>query len=159
MSDDVVASLKSFPGKTTRSASRKPAGMKTARALEGTGKTKWMDATRGYGFLVDVVTGGEVFVHYTALKRASRGQRYLLTNEIVEYTAEDTPRGLVATAVSGPGGGPLKCEALDDGWSDYGEKRGAPASCASKPPRRDSKRRWGQGAAARGGGGSSKLTN
>jgi cold shock CspA family protein len=150
MSGDAVAgSLEAFPGET-------PPGMKTdaapgaTRALEGKGRTQWMDRTRGYGFLVDVATGGEVYVHYTALKRASRGQRYLLTNEIVEYTAEETPRGLVATSVAGAGGGPLRCEALDGGWSEYGAGGGASSvSTPREPPPRDAKRRRGREGAGR----------
>ena len=74
------------------------------------GRTKWMNPDKGFGFIVDLNTGNDIFVHYTALKRETRGWRGLYPNEYVSYVAEESPNGPVATCVTGVQGGPLMCE-------------------------------------------------
>lgn len=74
------------------------------------GRCKWFEATKGYGFLIDVESSDEIFVHYSALRRASQGWRCLWANEYVEYIAESSEQGPIATCVTGIHGGPLMCE-------------------------------------------------
>lgn len=38
-----------------------------------TGKIKWFNATKGYGFIVPDEGGGDVFIHVTALEKAGLG--------------------------------------------------------------------------------------
>jgi cold shock CspA family protein len=77
-------------------------------------RCKWFEATKGYGFLVDIEASNEIFVHYSALRRASQGWRCLWTNEYVEYIAESSEQGPIATCVTGIHGGPLMCEQARD---------------------------------------------
>ena len=74
------------------------------------GRCKWFEETKGYGFLIDVESSDEIFVHYSALRRASQGWRCLWSNEYVEYIAEGSEQGPIATCVTGIHGGPLLCE-------------------------------------------------
>jgi CspA family cold shock protein len=74
------------------------------------GRCKWMNASKGFGFIVDLATGKDVFVHYTSLKRATRGFRCLYPNEYVQFVYENSPSGPITRAVSGVKGGPLMCE-------------------------------------------------
>jgi len=81
-------------------------------ALPNVGWTKFFSAQKGYGFLTDLDTGREVFVHYTALQRRDRGWRGLYRGEYVAYRPFVDENGHVsAVEVTGVGGGPLMCEA------------------------------------------------
>lgn len=48
-----------------------------------TGKVKWFNATKGYGFIAPDDGGKDVFVHISALERA--GLRSLNDNQAVSY--------------------------------------------------------------------------
>jgi cold shock CspA family protein len=74
--------------------------------------TKFFDATKGYGFLLDVETGKDVFVHFSALQCRERGWRGLYKGEYVNYRPSLNADGRSAAAeVTGVAGGPLMCEA------------------------------------------------
>ena len=76
------------------------------------GRCKWMAHSKGYGFLIDIFSEEEVFLHYSALVRSTHGWRGLYQNEYVEYTRSVGPTGLpMALHVTGLHGGPLMCEA------------------------------------------------
>lgn len=62
-----------------------------------TGKCKWFDARKGYGFITDDQTGREYFVHHT--KISQNGYRYLDTDDPVCFELEATDRGLIAVQV------------------------------------------------------------
>jgi CspA family cold shock protein len=54
------------------------------------GKVKWFDAKKGYGFLVSN-EGGDVFVHYAHI--TGEGFRSLEEGQSVEFDVEATPKG------------------------------------------------------------------
>ena len=49
-----------------------------------TGKVKWFNQEKGYGFITDDEDGKDVFVHYTAIN--AEGFRTLEEGQIVEFT-------------------------------------------------------------------------
>ena len=55
-----------------------------------TGKVKWFNTTRGYGFLTQE-DGSDVFVHHTGI--VADGYRSLADNEPVEFDIELQPNG------------------------------------------------------------------
>ena len=61
-----------------------------------TGTVKWFSDAKGYGFITRDA-GEDVFVHYTGID--SQGFRTLHEGERVEFTVEQTAKGLQATHV------------------------------------------------------------
>ncbi len=61
-----------------------------------TGKVKWFNDQKGFGFIADEA-GRDVFVHHTIIE--GEGFKTLTDGESVEYEAEETPKGLKATRV------------------------------------------------------------
>ena len=62
-----------------------------------TGKVKWFNDQKGFGFIAADADGRDVFVHHTVID--GQGFRTLADGETVEYDAEDGPKGLKATRV------------------------------------------------------------
>jgi CspA family cold shock protein len=62
-----------------------------------TGKVKWFNDQKGFGFISNEVDARDVFVHHSVIE--SQGFRTLQDGEAVEYDAEDGPKGLKATRV------------------------------------------------------------
>ncbi len=62
-----------------------------------TGKVKWFNASKGYGFL-EREGGPDVFVHFSAIQ--SDGYRSLQEGQQVEFTIENGPKGLQAANVT-----------------------------------------------------------
>jgi cold shock protein len=60
------------------------------------GKVKWFDAKKGYGFILGP-EGQDVFVHFSVIE--SEGFRVLKDGEDVEYEPVQGPRGLQAGRV------------------------------------------------------------
>ncbi|HAH07440.1 MAG TPA: cold-shock protein [Elusimicrobia bacterium] len=56
-----------------------------------TGKVKWFNDQKGFGFITPDDGSRDVFVHYTAL--ASEGLRNLAENQSVEYEIEESEKG------------------------------------------------------------------
>ena len=61
-----------------------------------TGKVKWFNDQKGFGF-ISSETGKDVFVHHSVID--GTGFRTLQENETVEYDFEDGPKGMKATKV------------------------------------------------------------
>ena len=62
-----------------------------------TGKVKWFNDQKGFGFICSELDQRDVFVHHSVIE--SEGFRTLQDGESVEYDAEDGPKGLKATRV------------------------------------------------------------
>jgi len=69
-----------------------------------TGKVKWFDPKKGYGFIVGL-EGQDVFVHYTSI--VGTGFRALKDGETVEYEAAEGTKGFQASRVTRQAG-PVK---------------------------------------------------
>jgi CspA family cold shock protein len=62
-----------------------------------TGRIKWFDATRGFGFLVSEQCEGDVLIHFSVLRE--HGRRSLPEGAIVEALVERQERGLQARKI------------------------------------------------------------
>jgi CspA family cold shock protein len=62
-----------------------------------TGKVKWFNDQKGFGFIMAEKTGKDVFVHHSVIEGS--GFKTLQENEVVEYEFEDGPKGMKATKV------------------------------------------------------------
>ncbi len=62
-----------------------------------TGKVKWFDKKKGFGFIQPDEGGGDVFVHHQAIQ--AEGFRVLEEGQAVEYTLEQTAKGSRAIEV------------------------------------------------------------
>lgn len=62
-----------------------------------TGKVKWFNAQKGYGFIKQD-NGDDVFVHYS--KITSEGYRSLAQGDSVEFEVTDGEKGLQAVNVT-----------------------------------------------------------
>ncbi len=66
-------------------------GRKLKKSFNGeTGKIKWFDPSKGYGFLIRD-KGGDLFVHLRSVRPEDR--RKLRENTRVKFTVEDTEKG------------------------------------------------------------------
>jgi CspA family cold shock protein len=62
-----------------------------------TGKIKWFNDQKGFGFIADDNGGEDVFVHFSAVEKD--GFKTLKEGQAVEYAAESSGKGLKATKV------------------------------------------------------------
>lgn len=65
--------------------------------LRQTGKVKWFNENKGYGFILSDEGARDVFVHYSEIR--DDGYRTLAEGETVEYELMDSPKGPQAKAV------------------------------------------------------------
>ena len=65
--------------------------------MKRTGKVKWFNETKGYGF-IEQDGEKDVFVHYTAIRMD--GYRTLREGQPVEFVVLETPKGLQASEVT-----------------------------------------------------------
>ncbi len=62
-----------------------------------TGKVKWFDDSKGWGFIE--TEQGDVFVHYSAVVSSVPGRKTLYEGQEVELDLEEGPKGLKAANV------------------------------------------------------------
>ena len=61
------------------------------------GTVKWFNNGKGYGF-IERESGDDIFVHYSAI--TGDGYRSLEEGQRVEFSVEETPKGLQAASVT-----------------------------------------------------------
>lgn len=59
-----------------------------------TGKVKWFDSKKGFGFICGPRDGQDIFVHYTSIQ--GEGFRSLKDGESVEFDLVESDKGLQA---------------------------------------------------------------
>lgn len=79
------------------------------------GQVKWFDKKKGFGFLQDVVTKTDFFVHHSALQvHDTETFRFLIIGEYVEYnlvpSLNNSKHKTIAADVTGMKRGLLMCE-------------------------------------------------
>ena len=62
-----------------------------------TGKVKWFNENKGYGFIQQEDDGQDIFVHYSDIE--GEGFRTLSEGEDVQYELAEGPKGFHATKV------------------------------------------------------------
>ena len=62
-----------------------------------TGKIKWFNDQKGFGFIASDKGGKDIFVHHSVIEGS--GFKTLQDGETVEYEAEEGPKGSKATKV------------------------------------------------------------
>ncbi|MBC2769116.1 MULTISPECIES: cold-shock protein [Pusillimonas] len=62
-----------------------------------TGKVKWFNADKGFGFITPDAGGADVFAHFSAID--GRGYRSLNEGQAVEFEVNDGPKGPQAAQI------------------------------------------------------------
>jgi CspA family cold shock protein len=71
--------------------------LKGGSRLRHTGKVKWFNENKGFGFILQEDGGQDIFVHYSEIKQD--GFRTLNEGELVEFELTESAKGPQAKAV------------------------------------------------------------
>ena len=83
----------------------------TEQATRHQSSVKWFNPRTGYGFLTDLKTSEDIFVHHKGIKVDSDVYRTLITGEYVCYDlSSDNSGKKLAVNVTGIADGPLMCQ-------------------------------------------------
>ena len=66
--------------------------------VKATGKVKWFNESKGFGFITPDDNSKDVFVHFSAIQ--AEGFRTLAEGQPVSYEVEQGPKGPQATQVT-----------------------------------------------------------
>ena len=83
-----------------------------------TGKVKWFNGEKGYGFIVQDDGGADVFVHFSAIQ--GQGYKSLNEGDEVEYQVEQGSKGLQASNVTVTNAAPVRDDERDGGFGGGG---------------------------------------
>ena len=92
--------MQRLSAETTQEVSPEPMSMGEESLPDGqqcTGRVKWFDATRGFGFLISDDCDGDILVHFSVLKE--HGRRSLPEGATVECIAAHQDRGFQARKI------------------------------------------------------------
>lgn len=65
-----------------------------------TGKVKWFNEKKGFGFIERDDNRKDIFVHFSAIQDAEPGKKNLAEGETVQFVEEPTEKGLQAGKVT-----------------------------------------------------------
>ena len=65
-----------------------------------TGKVKWFNNDKGYGFIEHPEGGSDIFVHYSAIEGEGNEYRTLTEGQEVEFEVSQGPKGAQAERVT-----------------------------------------------------------
>jgi len=89
-----------------------------------TGKVKWFNNAKGYGFVIAEAGGEDLFVHYSSIQMD--GYKTLKAGQPVEFDIEQGPKGLHAVNIrsfeSEPVSAPLQTELQTERRANDGER-------------------------------------
>ena len=84
-----------------------------------TGKVKWFNSEKGFGFIEQSDGSADVFVHFSAI--SGQGYKSLNEGDEVEYQVEKGPKGLQAANVTVTNAAPVRD---DDRGGSFGGRDG-----------------------------------
>ena len=88
-----------------------------------TGKVKWFNSKKGFGFITNDENGSDVFVHFSAIQVKENEFKKLFEEDKVEFEVVDGEKGPQANNVVVIEKGPRKSRPFDDRKS-FDRKKG-----------------------------------